>query len=136
VQSGVLEAFTGAPGVEVIGVCDAYKGRVTRALERLGNKAKDYGDWRALLADKSIDAVLISTPDHWHKQQTLEALAAGKDVYLEKPMTLTDRRGPRDVPRKPRSRGASCRSAARGSARSCSRRRAKSSSRASSARST
>src|SRR5262245_2512591 len=94
VQSGVLEAFTGAPGVEVIGVCDAYKGRVARALERLGNKAKDYGDWRALLADKSIDAVLISTPDHWHKQQTLEALAAGKDVYLEKPMTLTIDDGP------------------------------------------
>ena len=94
VQSGVLEAFTAAPGVEVIGVCDAYKGRVTRALERLGNKAKDYGDWRALLADKSIDAVLIATPDHWHKQQTLEALAAGKDVYLEKPMTLTIDEGP------------------------------------------
>jgi len=94
VQSGVLEAFTAVPGVEVIGVCDAYKGRVTRALERLGNKAKDYGDWRALLADKSIDAVLISTPDHWHKQQTLEALAAGKDVYLEKPMTLTIDEGP------------------------------------------
>jgi predicted dehydrogenase len=94
VQSGVLEAFTAVPGVEVIGVCDAYKGRVTRALERLGNKAKDYGDWRAMLADKSIDAVLISTPDHWHKPQTLEALAAGKDVYLEKPMTLTIDEGP------------------------------------------
>jgi predicted dehydrogenase len=94
VQSGVLDAFVGAPGVEVIGVCDAYKGRVTRALERLGNKAKDYGDWRAMLADKSIDAVLISTPDHWHRQQTLEALAAGKDVYLEKPMTLTIDEGP------------------------------------------
>ena len=49
---------------------------------------------RAMLADKSIDAVLISTPDHWHKQQTIEALAAGKDVYLEKPMTLTIDEGP------------------------------------------
>ncbi len=55
------------PGVEVIGVCDAYKGRVTRALESLGGKAKDYGDYRALLADKSIDAVIIATPDHWHQ---------------------------------------------------------------------
>ena len=94
VQSGVLQAFTAVPGVEVIGVCDAYKGRVTRAQERLGAQAKDYGDWRAMLADKSIDAVLISTPDHWHKQQTIEALAAGKDVYLEKPMTLTIDEGP------------------------------------------
>ena len=94
VQSGLLDAVVAVPGVEVIGVCDAYKGRVTRALERLGTKAKDYGDWRAILADKSIDAVIIGTPDHWHKQQTLEALAAGKDVYLEKPMTFTIDDGP------------------------------------------
>jgi predicted dehydrogenase len=94
VQSGLLDAATAVPGVEVIGVCDAYKGRVTRALERLGSKAKDYGDYRALLADKAIDAVIIATPDHWHKQQTLEALAAGKHVYLEKPMTLTIDEGP------------------------------------------
>jgi predicted dehydrogenase len=94
VQSGLLEATLGVPGVEVIGVCDAYQGRVTRALERLGNKARDYGDWRALVADRSIDAVIISTPDHWHRQQTIEALAAGKDVYLEKPMTLTIDEGP------------------------------------------
>ncbi|MGE5127151.1 MAG: Gfo/Idh/MocA family protein [Betaproteobacteria bacterium] len=94
VQSGLLDAATAVPGVEVIGVCDAYKGRVTRALERLGNKAKDYGDYRALLADRAIDAVIIATPDHWHKQQTLEALAAGKHVYLEKPMTLTIDEGP------------------------------------------
>lgn len=94
VQSGVLDAALAVPGVEVIGVCDAYQGRVTRALERLGNKAKDYGDYRAMLADKSIDAVIIATPDHWHKQQTIEAVAAGKDVYLEKPMTLTIDEGP------------------------------------------
>lgn len=95
VQSGVLQAAVAVPGVEVIGVCDAYKGRVTRAQERLGAQAKDYGDWRALLADKSIDAVIIATPDHWHEQQTIEALQAGKDVYLEKPMTLTVDEGPR-----------------------------------------
>jgi predicted dehydrogenase len=94
VQSGVLEATVAVPGVEVIGICDAYKGRITRAQERLGTKAKDYGDWRALLADKSIDAVIIATPDHWHKQQTIEALAAGKDVYLEKPMTFSIDEGP------------------------------------------
>jgi predicted dehydrogenase len=94
VQSGVLDAALAVPGVEVIGVCDAYRGRVTRSLERLGNRAKDYGDYRAILADKSIDAVIIATPDHWHKVQTIEALAAGKDVYLEKPMTLAIDEGP------------------------------------------
>jgi predicted dehydrogenase len=94
VQSGVLQAAVAVPGVEVVGVCDAYKGRVTRAQERLGAQAKDYGDWRALLADKSIDAVIIATPDHWHREQTVAALAAGKDVYLEKPMTLAIDEGP------------------------------------------
>ena len=68
VQSGLLQAAMAVPGVEVVGVCDAYRGRVTRALERLGSKAKDYGDYRALLADKSIDAVVIATPDHWHRR--------------------------------------------------------------------
>ena len=94
VQSGVMQAAVAVPGVEVIGVCDAYKGRVTRAQERLGSQAKDYGDWRTLVADKSIDAVIIATPDHWHREQTVAALAAGKDVYLEKPMTLTIDEGP------------------------------------------
>jgi predicted dehydrogenase len=94
VQSGVMQAAMAVPGVEIVGVCDAYKGRVARAIERTGGKAKDYGDYRALLADKSIDAVIISTPDHWHKPMTLEALTAGKDVYLEKPMTYTIDEGP------------------------------------------
>ena len=89
-----LGAAMAVPGVEIVGVCDAYTGRVARAIERTNGRAKDYGDWRALLADKSIDAVIIATPDHWHKEQTIEALAAGKDVYLEKPMTLTIDEGP------------------------------------------
>ena len=94
VQSGVMQAAVAQPGVEIVGVCDAYTGRVERAIERTGGQAKDYGDWRSILADESIDAVIIGTPDHWHKEQTLEALAAGKDVYLEKPMTLTIDEGP------------------------------------------
>jgi predicted dehydrogenase len=97
VQSGLLDAALAVPGVEVVGVCDAYKGRVARALERLSGKAKDYGDYRALLADPSIDAVVIATPDHWHERQTVEALAAGKDVYLEKPMTFAIDEGPRTI---------------------------------------
>jgi predicted dehydrogenase len=93
-QSGLLQAAMAEPGIEIVGVCDAYTGRVERAIERTGGRAKDYGNWRALLADESIDAVIIAAPDHWHKEQTIEALAAGKDVYLEKPMTLTIDEGP------------------------------------------
>jgi predicted dehydrogenase len=94
VQSGVLQSAMAQPGVEIVGVCDAYRGRVARAIERTKGRARDYGDYRSLLADESIDAVIIATPDHWHKDQTIEALAAGKDVYLEKPMTLTIDEGP------------------------------------------
>jgi predicted dehydrogenase len=68
-------------------VVDAYKGRVERAIDRTGGRAKSYRTHHDLLADKSIDAVVVATPDHWHKQIIIEALRAGKDVYSEKPMT-------------------------------------------------
>jgi predicted dehydrogenase len=94
VQSGVLQSVMAVPGVEVVGVCDAYKGRVERAISRTSGRARDYGDWKALVADKSIDAVIVATPDHWHRTQVIEALRAGKHVYVEKPMTLTIDEGP------------------------------------------
>ncbi|HEY2942092.1 MAG TPA: Gfo/Idh/MocA family oxidoreductase, partial [Vicinamibacteria bacterium] len=89
VQSGLMEAAQGVPGVEIVGVCDAYKGRVQRAVARTSGRARDYGEWKALLADPSIDAVIVATPDHWHRTHVVEALRAGKHVYVEKPMTLT-----------------------------------------------
>jgi predicted dehydrogenase len=88
VQSGLLEAAQAVPGVEIVGICDAYKGRVQRAIARTKGNARDYGDWKALLADPSIDAVIVATPDHWHRIHVVEALRAGKHVYVEKPMTL------------------------------------------------
>jgi predicted dehydrogenase len=94
VQSGLLESAMAVPGVEVVGVCDAYRGRIERAIARTGGRARDYGDWKALLADPSIDAVIVATPDHWHRIHTVEALRAGKHVYLEKPMTLNIEDGP------------------------------------------
>ena len=72
---------------EIVAWCDAYKGRVERAIERTGGRAKAYETHHDLLAQKSIDAVVIATPDHWHRRIILDALAAGKDVYSEKPMT-------------------------------------------------
>jgi predicted dehydrogenase len=68
------------PGVEIAAVCDVYQ----PALDRFaGVKARK--DFREILADPSIDAVCISTPDHWHAYMTVEACKAGKDVYLETP---------------------------------------------------
>jgi predicted dehydrogenase len=54
---------------------------------------KTYGDYRQMLQDKSIDAVCISTPDHWHAQPAMEAALAGKDIYLQKPASLTIKEG-------------------------------------------
>ncbi|MBE3084904.1 MAG: Gfo/Idh/MocA family oxidoreductase [Bacteroidetes bacterium] len=65
--------------------------------KQTGNKdyvnVKTYGDYKELLLDKSIDAVLITTPDHWHSQPAIEAALAGKDIYLEKPTSLTIKEG-------------------------------------------
>ncbi len=55
--------------------------------------AKTFGDYKELLLDKSIDAVMITTPDHWHSQPAIEAALAGKDIYLEKPTSLTIKEG-------------------------------------------
>ncbi len=76
-------------GFEVVAICDAYKGRIERAVERTGGRAKVYKDYRELLAAPGIDAVYIGTPDHWHKDHAIAALEAGKDVYIEKPLTYT-----------------------------------------------
>ncbi len=76
-------------GVEIVGVCDVYQPALERAeaaAKRLGfNSVKTYKDFRQVLADKSIDAVAIATPDHWHAYITVEACKAGKDVWCEKP---------------------------------------------------
>jgi predicted dehydrogenase len=83
----LMQAVMANPNTEIVGVVDAYTGRVERAIDRTQGRAKAYATHHDLLADKSIDAVVIATPDHWHKQIILEALHAGKDVYSEKPMT-------------------------------------------------
>ena len=83
----LMEAIQQNPGTEIVGVVDAYKGRIERAIDRTNGRAKAYASHHDLLADRSIDAVVVATPDHWHKPIILDAIAAGKDVYSEKPLT-------------------------------------------------
>src|SRR5712691_5075465 len=75
------------PGQEMVAVCDVYEPRMLEAVELAGGKAAKFPDYRRMLDDQDVDAVLIGAPDHWHKTMTLEAIAAGKDVYVEKPVS-------------------------------------------------
>lgn len=74
--------------VQVVAVCDVYRKRLAKAADQAAG-AKAYLHHQELLQRTDIDAVFIATPDHWHAPIALDALAAGKDVYLEKPMTHT-----------------------------------------------
>lgn len=82
-----------AGGAEITAVCDAYQGRMERAVDRVGGKARKVATYQEILADKSIDAVLVVSPDHWHKTMVLDAISAGKDVYCEKPLTFRSAEG-------------------------------------------
>jgi predicted dehydrogenase len=89
----LMAALMALPLAEIVAVVDAYKGRVERAIERVGGRIKAYRDYREVLARKEIDAVVVATPDHWHRSMVLDAIAAGKDVYCEKPLTYRSSEG-------------------------------------------
>jgi predicted dehydrogenase len=84
----VLSAFLEHKDCEVAAVCDIHKPYVEFAAKRIGGAPKQYKDYRDLIGQKDLDAVVIVTPDHWHALMTVEACAAGKDVYCEKPLSL------------------------------------------------
>jgi len=85
--------FQEQPDANLTAVAEAHAGRLDEALTTIGAGARGYRDFRELLDDRNVDAVVISTPDHWHALQTMLACAAGKDVYVEKPLTLFVREG-------------------------------------------
>lgn len=82
-----MKGHAGENNVELVAVCDVWKKRVEGAKQRIGGNCEGYDDYRKMLERKDIDAVCISTVDHWHTKISVDALNAGKHVYVEKPMT-------------------------------------------------
>ncbi|MEJ7607520.1 MAG: Gfo/Idh/MocA family oxidoreductase [Bryobacteraceae bacterium] len=90
----LMKALMQVPGTTITGLVDAYKGRLERAQERVGRTARILPSYSDMLSDKSFDAVVVVTPDHWHKKMVVDAVNAGKDVYCEKPLTFRTSDGP------------------------------------------
>lgn len=90
----LLGAFLGNPNYQILGVCDCYKAHLDRAAARVNNHyrneaAAKYAHYEDVLQRDDVDAICCATPDHWHTKISVEACQAGKDVFCEKPLTLT-----------------------------------------------
>jgi predicted dehydrogenase len=89
----LMDRFAQDPSVRLVAVCDVYEPNLEAGLSAARGRAKPYRRYQELLAVKSISIVIIATPEHWHYQMLLDALAAGKDVYVEKPLCHTPEQG-------------------------------------------
>jgi predicted dehydrogenase len=85
----LIDAFLKQSGCAIAALCDVDKPRLTQFAAKFGIKADTYGDYRRVLERKDIDAVVIATPDHWHSPMLIAASEAGKDAYVEKPVSNT-----------------------------------------------
>jgi predicted dehydrogenase len=93
----LMDAFMTHEDTEIVALCDVDTQIVAAANEKAGGRAETYTDFRKLIERQDIDAVVIATPDHWHAIQTIAACDAGKDVYVEKPLSITVVEGRRMV---------------------------------------
>ena len=93
-MKGLIESANKAAPCEIVAVSDVYGPHRDLFKERSGGLATTHLDYREVLDNKNVDAVIIAAPDHWHLRMALDALAAGKDVYLEKPVTHNLEEGP------------------------------------------
>ena len=83
-----LKACASQPNVEVVAACDVWKERLDVVVGKFKNTCTGYTDFREMLLHKDLDAVIIATPAHWHALIAIAACEAGKDIYLQKPMTM------------------------------------------------
>ena len=89
-----MTVFQKDPSVKIGAICDVYEPNLENALSLASkDKPRAYRNYKQLLDDKSVQAVLIATPEHWHHRMVLDALAAGKDIYVEKPLCQTPEQG-------------------------------------------
>ncbi len=88
-MKGLMDAADKAGPCEIVAISDVYGPRRDLFKERSAGLATTHLDYREILDNKNVDAVIIASPDHWHVRMAVDALAAGKDVYLEKPVTHT-----------------------------------------------
>jgi predicted dehydrogenase len=90
---GDLRDCLKAPATKAVALCDVDQTQLAKAKQRIGGGVETTADFRRILDRKDVDAVIIATPDHWHAIPALQALQAGKDLYLEKPIGHTIREG-------------------------------------------